>query len=148
MKKKIFLAIYLLFGILLAVSSATNTPQGKPPEVNSEGLQIVPAVKTMVYSEPKTYIATAYCGCSKCCGKNDCITATGTRAKEGRTVAVDPRVIPYGTLLLVDGNYYIAEDCGGSINGNKVDIYFEKHQDALNFGVKNVQVQIVKEIYH
>lgn len=151
MKEKIvygFLAICLLLGILLAIASAINIPQGKPPEVNSEGLQTVPVIKTMVYSEPKNYIATAYCGCSKCCGKNDCITATGTRATEGRTIAVDPTIIPYGTKVLIDGNYYIAEDCGGSINGNRIDIYFEKHQDALDFGVKNVQVQTVKEIYH
>ena len=63
---------------------------------------------------------TAYCPCSACCGKNDGITATGTVATEGRTVAVDPNVIPYGTTIEViypDGSRarYVAEDCGGAI---------------------------------
>ncbi len=143
----ICIVIYFLFSVFTAIFFAANTLEGKPPEVNSEGLQVVHVIKTMEYSEPKNYIATAYCGCINCCGKNDRITATGTRAVEGRTIAVDPSVIPYGTKILIDGNYYIAEDCGGAIKGNRVDIYFEEHQDALEFGVKNIQIQIVKEIY-
>ena len=148
MKEKIvysFLAINLLLGILLAIASAIYTPQGVPPEVNSEGLQIVPVVKTMVYSEPKNYIATAYCGCSKCCGKNDCITATGTRATEGRTIAVDPAIIPYGTKVYIPqfGQYYIAEDCGGAIKGNKIDIFMNSESECDSWGRRNIEIYIV-----
>ena len=47
------------------------------------------------------YTLTAYCPCARCCGKSDGITATGTLAAEGRTIAVDPRVIPYGSHVLL-----------------------------------------------
>lgn len=66
---------------------------------------------------------TYYCACEKCCGPwADGRTATGTIATEGRTIAVDPMRIPYGTQLMIDGQHYIAEDCGGSIKGNRIDI--------------------------
>lgn len=119
-----------------------------PPEVCTEPPQVVEIVETEEpekLSAPAEYLATAYCGCSKCCGKSDRITATGTIAKEGRTIAVDPRKIPYGTELVIDGQRYIAEDCGGGIKGNRLDIYFEEHSDALEFGVRTVSVQIVEE---
>lgn len=89
--------------------------------------------------------ATAYCPCAECCGKSDGITATGTKAKAGRTIAVDPKVIPYSSKVIINGNEYIAEDCGGSINGNRVDVYCDTHTEALNFGRKKVEVFIERE---
>ena len=62
-------------------------------------------------------------------------------AKEGVTIAADINVLPYGTKVIIDGHEYIVQDRGGVINGNRIDIYFESHQDALNFGVQ------YKEIY-
>lgn len=90
------------------------------------------------------FTITAYCGCAKCCGKATGITATGTHATEGRTIAVDPRKIPYGTKVIIDGKTYIAEDCGGAIKGNKIDLYFESHSDALEYGVQTEEVFIKK----
>lgn len=88
---------------------------------------------------------TAYCACSKCCGIwADGITATGTVATAGRTIAVDPRVIPYGTEVIINGHTYIAEDCGGSIKGNRIDVYFDSHSEAWNFGVQYADVYIVR----
>ena len=55
-------------------------------------------------------------------------------ATEGRTIAVDPEVIPYGTKVLIDGHTYIAEDTGGAIKGNKIDIFVDSHQEAVNRG--------------
>jgi len=86
--------------------------------------------------------ATAYCACEKCCGKSDGITATGTKATAGRTIAVDPSVIPYGTKVIINGHTYIAEDCGGAINGNKIDIFFDSHEEALAFGRQQLKVYI------
>lgn len=94
-----------------------------------------------------TFEITAYCACTKCCGPTGTgTTATGTKVTPNRTIAVDPRVIPLGSKVKIEGRgdvVYVAEDTGGAIKGNKLDIYFETHQEALNFGrQKNVKVYI------
>lgn len=86
------------------------------------------------------FTATAYCPCAECCDDEDGITATGTVATAGRTIAVDPSIIPYGTQLVIDGHRYTAEDCGGAIDGKKVDIFFNSHEEANQFGVQEVEV--------
>lgn len=53
------------------------------------------------------------------------MTSTGVIAEEGKTIAVDPSVIPYGSTVLIDGKEYLAQDCGGAIKGNKIDIFVE-----------------------
>lgn len=89
------------------------------------------------------FVITAYCPCSKCCGEwADGITSTGTVATEGRTIAVDPSVIPYGSVVEINGVNYIAEDCGGAIKKNRIDIYFDSHDDALEWGVQKHDVFI------
>ena len=88
-----------------------------------------------------SYVTTAYCGCSKCCGKSDGITASGTVATEGRTVAA-PSSLAFGTEIIINGHTYVVEDRGGSINGNRIDIYFDSHQEALNYGRKTVDVYV------
>lgn len=85
---------------------------------------------------------TAYCPCLSCCGKTDGITATGTKATEGRTIAVDPNKIPYGMEVIIDGQVYVAEDCGSAIKGNRIDLFFSDHQSALNFGRQTKDVII------
>lgn len=85
---------------------------------------------------------TAYCACSICCGKSDGITATGTHATQGRTVAVDPSVIPYGSVVIINGHEYIAEDCGGGIDGTQIDMFFNDHQEALNWGRRWLDVWV------
>ena len=98
-----------------------------------------------------SFKVTAYCDCKKCCGKSDGVTATGTIAKEGRTIAVDPNKIPYGSTVLVYHKkelvgIYIAEDCGGAIKGKKLDIFFDKHSDARKWGIKKCRVVVLKGI--
>ena len=93
------------------------------------------------YTDLGTFKLTAYCSCVECCGKSDGITASGTKVTAGRTVAVDPSKIPYGTNLMINGNSnYIAEDCGGAVKGNVIDIYFDSHSEAMNFGVQYAKV--------
>ncbi len=89
-----------------------------------------------------TYIITHYCACTKCCGKSDGITATGTKATANRTIAVDPKVIPLGSEVVIDGQTYIAEDIGGAIKGNRIDIYCDSHQEALNRGKIKREVRL------
>lgn len=81
-----------------------------------------------------------------CNNGNAYITSTGTVPTPGRTIAVDPRKIPYGTKVVIDGHTYIAEDCGGAIKGNKLDICVATHSEAQQKGVRlNVPVYIIKE---
>lgn len=81
------------------------------------------------------YKITHYCPCEECCGKTDGITYTGTTATEGRTIAVDPAVIPLGSEVNINGQVYIAEDIGGAIKGNRIDVFVNSHEEALELGV-------------
>lgn len=91
----------------------------------------------------KTYKITAYCSCSKCCGKSTGRTASGTKATAGRTVAA-PSNFAFGTKLNIGGHIYTVEDRGGAINGNKIDIYVSSHQAALQWGVRYLTVSVVE----
>ena len=101
--------------------------------------------------EWETYIATAYCPCEKCCGKyaknrpNGIVyTASGEIAEEGVTIAADWEVLPPGTVVEIDGiGTKIVHDKGSAIKGNRIDIYFESHQKALDFGVQDVQLKVL-----
>lgn len=90
---------------------------------------------------------TAYCPCEICCGKwannrPDGIVygAIGEELKEGYSIAVDPNVIPYRAEVIINGKTYKAQDCGGAIKGNRIDVYMENHNDALEFGVQYAEV--------
>ena len=90
---------------------------------------------------------TAYCPCEECCGKwannrPDGIVygAIGEELKEGYSIAVDPNVIKYRTEVIINGKTYKAQDCGGAIKGNRIDVYFENHNDALEFGVQYAEI--------
>lgn len=84
-----------------------------------------------------TVSATAYSG--------DGITATGTVPKWG-TIAVDPSVIPYGTKVYIPqfDKYFIAEDCGGAIKGNKIDIFMNSESQCNSWGIRTIDIYIVK----
>jgi 3D (Asp-Asp-Asp) domain-containing protein len=89
------------------------------------------------------YIITAYCPCQKCCGKTDGITASGEKAVQGVTIATD-KSIPFGTKIYIDGvGERIVQDRGGAIKGNRIDLYFNDHQSALEFGRQTKEVTIL-----
>ena len=102
------------------------------------------AIKTSDKKSMGRFKLTGYCACAYCCGKTDGITSTGVKAKAGRTIAVDPSVIPYGSIVIINGKEYVAEDCGGAIKNKKIDIFFDTHQEALEWGVKYAEVHIKK----
>ena len=89
-----------------------------------------------------TYKITAYCPCSKCCGKATGRTASGTTATAGRTVAASSK-FAFGTKLNIGGHIYTVEDRGGAINGNKIDIFVNSHAEALQWGVRYMTVSVV-----
>lgn len=152
-----FLLVGVAVGLMLSALrpvEAVEIVKDVPVEVIKEVPVVRTITKTVYVEEPQepesigTFKVTAYCPCEKCCGKwADGITATGTRATEGRTIAVDPKVIPYGTEVTIryeDGteHTYTAEDCGGAIKGNRIDVYMESHEAALVAGVKYGEVFI------
>lgn len=97
---------------------------------------------TVNYREMQV-IATAYCPCVKCCGKSDGITATGIKAKANRTVAADPSVLPYGTEILCGMGEFVVEDTGAALKGKqKIDFFFETHQEAVEFGVQEFSIWV------
>ena len=94
---------------------------------------------------------TAYCPCVTCCeiwssdplGKT---TAIGVGAYEGVTIAVDPKIISYGSKVYIEGvGVRIASDRGGGIKGKRLDVYFTNHADAKRFGVVKSQVYLIEE---
>ncbi|KAB7706624.1 LysM peptidoglycan-binding domain-containing protein [Bacillus aerolatus] len=92
-----------------------------------------------------TVKSTAYtASCKGCSG----ITATGINLKKNpnaKVIAVDPKVIPLGTKVYVEGyGEAIAGDKGGAIKGNKIDVHVPNKQQAYRWGVRTVKVQILK----
>lgn len=88
------------------------------------------------------YRITAYCPCVKCCGKTNGITASGVKATAGNTVAA-PSTLPFGTKLLINGATYTVQDRGGAIQGNRIDIFMNTHQEAISWGSRNIYVEVI-----
>ena len=99
----------------------------------------------ILYLDSK-FTITYYCPCEKCCGKGGGkLTKSGTTPTAGRTIAVCKDQIPLGATVIIDGHEYVAEDVGGSIKWNKIDIFVNDHQEALNLGKqRNIIVGIKK----
>lgn len=116
------------------------------PVVEALSKSVVPHVH-----EKRTILmeVTAYCPCELCCGPNAIgLTASGKHVSynDGRFVAADTDVLPFGTKLSIPG-YCAGEaveviDRGGAIKGNKLDVYFDDHQTALEWGRRMVEVGI------
>ena len=79
---------------------------------------------------------TAYCGCEKCCGQYaDGITASGYKIQAGDKLIAAPPSFQFGTVLHIPGyGRASVKDRGGAIQGNRLDVYFSTHQEALNWG--------------
>ena len=159
----VFVVVYIL--ALFYIKTITETKINKNLEI-SEKLQnsIIIEVEaeeipkkfekatTIETKEPEftslgSFNVTAYCCCKECCGKAPThptygITATGTKATEGRTIAVDPTIIPLGTTVYLNGTSYVAEDTGSAIKGKKIDLFINDHQRAQNFGVQEMEVML------
>lgn len=100
---------------------------------------------TIRFTKAFEMVATGYCPCPICCGPYaDGYTHLGLPARYG-VVAVDPRVIPLGSRLYIDGyGPAVAADTGSSIVGNKIDLCFDSHDEALAWGVKRVKVFLLE----
>ena len=103
-----------------------------------------PSTTVSANASGQIYKITAYCSCAKCCGKTNGITAIGTKATAGRTVAASSQ-FAFGTKLNINGHTYTVEDRGGAIKGNKIDIYVNSHAEALAWGVRYLPVSVVNQ---
>lgn len=132
--------------------AVTTVSTSEPQEL----LRDIAAPKTETLSTPATphvhqimMEVTAYCPCAKCCGpKAQGITASGKLVtyNAGRFVAAD-RSMPFGTKLIVPGYHNTQPvevlDRGGAIKGNKLDVFFPTHKEALKWGRQHVLVTVV-----
>lgn len=162
--KKIFKRVFgfmcccfVATGFVVSVIKADMVEQGYTPEPEVKPVVTVITAEPTVDVEPELtdlgeFKLTAYCSCSKCCGKwaegrpvdeygNEIVYgASGAKLTAGYSLAVDPKLIPYGTKLVINGEIYEAQDCGGAIKNNRIDVYFNNHADAVEFGVQYANV--------
>ena len=87
---------------------------------------------------------TYFCPCEECSGQWGRQTYSGKTARSEHTVAVDPNVFDIGSKLLIDGKVYTAEDIGGGVKGDHVDIFVDTHKETLEGGVKYKDVKVIR----
>lgn len=136
-------------GVLLGGGAAYSIVEAQEP-AKATFRPVVVRTDAIVVEEPNepemvslgTFTVYAYCPCERCCGQwSGGPTASGVMPEEGRTVAADWDVLPAGTEIYLDGiGWRTAEDTGSGITGNTLDLYMDSHQDALEWGVQEVEV--------
>lgn len=127
---------------VIARGTGNGKPSGSKKPIIGDGVIITPEGDVLTYTHVDTYKATSYC-------RTDIggeVTSTGTKTRVG-VVAVDPRLIPYGTRMFIvtkDGKYIYgvgtAEDCGGDIKNKRLDLFYETDAESRAFGVRDCWV--------
>jgi 3D (Asp-Asp-Asp) domain-containing protein len=146
------LAFCTLLFVIIPACRIADTPSGEPYFKDNN---------------PELFKVTGYCNCRKCCSweykwiwfgesvyssgkmkgkpKKVGITASGKKAKHG-TVATDPKVFPFGTILDIPGyGTATVEDIGGAIKGRHIDIWFPSHKEAKKWGVKKLKIKVLSK---
>ena len=126
----------MIKALLLTTFILLGTPWQKDIE------KITPEVEEVqenTWANTANFTITHYCNCAKCCGKwAGGPTASGVMPEAGRTIAVDSKVIPLGSEVLIGDTIYIAEDTG--VKGYWIDIYCNSHSEAKNRGMYTAEV--------
>jgi 3D (Asp-Asp-Asp) domain-containing protein len=137
-------AVLLVLVMLSAVGKAEEKPTAAPADELLHDVAPSPKPRVMIME------VTAYCPCRKCCGKKARgLTASGFKVTHnaGLFVAADTALLPFQTRLLIPG--YAGEkpvpvlDRGGAIKGNRIDVFFASHKEALQWGRRTIEVQVV-----
>lgn len=125
-------------------NSESNT---KPPRLLPKGILRIAKARVGSEWESIRMRVTAYCPCPKCCGEySDGVTACGHKIQPGDTFVAADRRYSFGTEMLIPG-YSNSKpvkvlDRGGAIKGNRLDVFFATHQEALEWGVKYLEVKV------
>ena len=135
---------YPPYAVVIVSETATADPTASPsPEPTpTPTVEPTPEPTPDPWKSIGTFRLTAYCPCESCSEGYGRSTATGATATAGRTIAVDPKVIPYGTIVRINGHEYRAEDCGGGVRGNHIDIFFDTHPEVAKFGSQRAEIFI------
>lgn len=142
------LIVFLLFITLLYLfyrndgfNIFSSYTEGADPE-EAEEIVVREVVEVEKEVEWYYFLASGYSANDSSQGTNN-ITATGKEIEQGM-VAVDPKVIPLGTRIEIkDMGIFVAEDIGGKIKGNRIDIYFDSKEEAKKFGMRGIWINII-----
>ena len=121
---------------------------GEPPQA----IEIKMATKAEAIPEERweslgVFKTTGFCNCKKCSGKwAGGKTKSGVYPEEGITIAVDPKVIPMGSKVMIDGiGVRVAQDTGKHIKGKCIDVYYDDHGTAWNHGEQYHEVFVLRK---
>ena len=108
------------------------------------GIEKANATEDMYGQKLENFQITYYCPCEICYDKASKVTASGTPVAEGKTIATDPNVIPYGTKVIIGGHVFTAEDTGRKVQGNQISIYVNNHAEVSASDTENTDVYLAK----
>lgn len=135
MKRKKFVLSVLLTTLLFTAENKV-----------ADSSYYLPSQKEIIEAEPERITqvcnVSAYSASVRECGKADGITASGTIATEGRTIAADH--LPFGTVVIINGHSYVVEDRFGGGYKDRIDIYHDSEDAAWDFGRRQIEVEIVE----
>lgn len=146
MKKHILTAIVLnLFCFLMLPAHAlaftdtiTIIPMSAPEAETTEAAD--PSTDTKRGESLGMFTTTGYCNCSECNSSGFTLTWSGTVPTANHTIAADLDQYPVGTRLMIGDTIYTVEDMGPDVDGSRIDIYYDNHDDAVAHGTKTVEV--------
>lgn len=129
---KLQLALILSSLIIVGILVFLSIPKYESMTITHDGFNIVTQAKGLKVE------ATAYCG--------DEVTSLGIKPTPYRTIAVDPKVIPYGSIVYIPEYkaLFRAEDTGSAIKGKRIDIFLSNEDECKEFGRKNIRIYVLK----
>ena len=165
LKTKFWLAVLFLtgFGILsleyprgkiILLSTTTTTTDSanqsilNKPEIKALSDRITEKDDNSESWQTVRMRVTAYCPCRKCCGKysDGATTASGYRIRRGDAIVAADKKYSFGTEMIIDGynggQAVVVRDRGGAIRENRLDVLFHSHKEALEWGVKYINVKV------
>jgi len=131
----------------VSTTNRAQTPRKVTTTASSTSIAKAVEGKTPIV---KKFNTSAYCSCTKCCGKTTGKTASGKKATTWYTIAAGSNY-PIGTIIYIpyfknkpNGGWFVVQDRGGAISNNKIDVYMGTHNQAIQFGRKTLECYVYK----